>query len=252
MGVRSGLKEILRRFGYAFVPLAENEGLYDVDGLITIHNHDFIKDPAFQSAYARGVKAAGEYHWKWRVHIGLWAASTASRLPGDFLECGVNRGFLSTAIMSYLDWDSTGKTFYLVDTFAGLDDKLISDGSVTESERNRMHLDEGFYVTDLDSVRANFSEWRNVRIIPGAVPVALDQLESREFAYVHLDMNSAAADSAAFETLWPTVARGGIILLDDYAFCGYRDTKIALDKAANKLSVEIASLPTGQGLVVKT
>ena len=88
--------------------------MFNADGLQTIHCHDFVDDAAFVLAYQRGVKAIGgvdEYHWFWRVHIGLWAASGASKLDGDFVECGVNKGFLSSAIMEYLNWDSIGKTF---------------------------------------------------------------------------------------------------------------------------------------------
>ncbi len=66
------------------------------------------------------MEAAGQdYGWHWRVHVGLWAAASCASLEGDFVECGVNRGFLSSAIMEHLDWDKTGKHFYLLDTFNG-------------------------------------------------------------------------------------------------------------------------------------
>src|SRR5260221_13370256 len=80
-----------------------------------------MQDPSFCKAYARGCQAASDYRWHWRVHIGLWAAFTASRYPGDFVECGVNRGFLSSAIMEFLNWDSLQRTFYLLDTFEAID-----------------------------------------------------------------------------------------------------------------------------------
>ena len=71
--------------GPAFAP-------YDQDGLFSIHNHEFMADPDFIRAYARGVKAVGgvDYQWHWRVHVGLWAAANAAKRPGDFVECGVN------------------------------------------------------------------------------------------------------------------------------------------------------------------
>src|SRR4029079_9184251 len=79
-------------------PVTEiDQSIYDQDGLRTIHNHDFMRQPNFVRAYDRGIKAAGsDYNWHWRVHVGLWAAFLASKLPGDFVECGVNRGFLSS------------------------------------------------------------------------------------------------------------------------------------------------------------
>jgi hypothetical protein len=115
--------------------------IYDQDGLRSIHNHEFMDDPLFRKAYARGVRAAGQnYNWHWRVHVGLWAAASASRLDGDFVECGVNRGFLSSAIMDYLDWDSLGKQFYLLDTFRGLDERFVSaedgEGGGVREEQN--------------------------------------------------------------------------------------------------------------------
>ena len=90
----------------------KNQSSYNQDGLSSQHNNDFMSDPAFIKAYNRGVQAVGfDYNWHWRVHIGLWAARTAVNLDGDFVECGVNAGFLSSSIMYDLRWDSTGKIF---------------------------------------------------------------------------------------------------------------------------------------------
>ena len=76
---------------------------------------------------------------------------------------------MSSAIMESLDWDRTGKTFYLLDTFGG----LPSFESKEEFERNRRHIEEGFYVTNIDEVKANFAQWSNIRLIQGAVPETL-------------------------------------------------------------------------------
>jgi hypothetical protein len=40
-------------------------------------------------------------------------------------------------------------------------------------------------------------------------------------------------------------------LLDDYAYAGYRSQKLAMDAFARSKSVQILSLPTGQGLMIK-
>lgn len=251
MGIRKVIKQLIGRTGYTLLRLPDTEELYDRDGLISIHNHDFMNDPSFKKAYARGVLAAVDYRWEWRVHIGLWAARTALNLEGDFVECGVNRGFLSSAIMDYLDWDNTGKTFYLLDTFAGLDERDLLKENTVGIDRNKKHLDEGFYVDDIESVRANFSEWRNVKIIKGPVPDTLEQVAATKLAYLHLDMNSAPPEAAAFNRLWERLVPGAVILMDDYAFIGYEAQKRAMDEAAAEKGLLIASLPTGQGLVLK-
>ncbi len=227
---------------------------YLQDGLATFHNHDFMADPAFRSAYARGVAAAGQdYGWHWRVHIGLWAARTAVALPGDFVECGVNAGFLSSSIMQALDWNRLDKTFYLLDTFAGLDARFVSDQERRDGilEKNQAMIDNGFYVLDFAAVRRNFSEWRRVKIVKGSIPETLDQIESRRVAFVHIDLNCAPPEVAALRFLWDRLVPGAIVLLDDYAFAGYQVQKNAMDQLALELGVAIASLPTGQGLLIK-
>lgn len=254
MNIKSSIRRILEKTGYTVSRLPQNgASLYDQDGLRTSHNHDFMKDPSFQKAYKRGCKAASDYHWHWRVHIGLWAASTASKLAGDFVECGVNRGFLSSAIMEYLDWDSLNRTFYLLDTFQGLDPRYASgtDGAHSLTQSNSTDSKGNFYVRGPDSVRANFSEWNNIRIIEGSVPDTLPQVDSQNIAYLHLDMNCANAEVAALEFLWSRMLPGAVVLMDDYAYSGYESQKPAMDPFAHRKEVTIASLPTGQGLLIK-
>jgi hypothetical protein len=227
--------------------------VYDQDGLRSVHDHSFMNDPSFRRAYSRGVQAAGEYGWHWRVHIGLWAAKSASRLNGDFVECGVNRGFLASAIMEYVNWDSLGKQFYLLDTFNGIDDRYLSeeDRRFGTTDRNRHNLQSGFYVRSAESVRENFSQWKNVQIIEGAVPETLGRVAATEIAFLHLDMNCSFPEVAALECFWDRLVQGAFILLDDYAYEGYGVQKVAMDKVASAKGLTIASLPTGQGLLMK-
>ena len=50
---------------------------------------------------------------------------------------------------------------------------------------------------------------------------------------------------------WPRLVPGAAVVLDDYAFHGYHPQKQAMDDFARIHEVEIASLPTGQGLLLK-
>jgi hypothetical protein len=51
-------------------------------------------------------------------------------------------------------WDSLGKTFYLMDTFAGLDERFVSDAEKEAGmlDSNRRLLERGFYVAGVESV----------------------------------------------------------------------------------------------------
>lgn len=247
------LKRLVARMlaarGYELV--RDDPTVYGADGLRTIHNHDFIRDPAFARAYSRGVAAAGEdYGWEWRVHIGLWAATSAARLEGDFVECGVNRGFLSSAIMELLDWDTLGKTFWLLDTFAGVDETILPPAE-REHVRNRPELAGTRYVDGAEDARRNFAEWRNVRIIVGSVPSTLDQIDADAIAYLHLDMNASTPEVAALDALWPRLTRGAVVLFDDFGYLGFEPQHEAMSAFARDHGLPIASLPTGQGLLLK-
>lgn len=234
----------------AAVPL-----VYDQDGLRSVHDHDFMAEPRFVAAYQRGVQAAGrDYNWHWRVHVGLWAADVAAKLPGDFVECGVNRGFLSSAIMQYLDWDRLGKTFYLLDTFKGIDERYITPEERESGilKKNQELIDLGWYVVGADSVRRNFAEWRHVRVVEGTIPHTLSDITADQIAFLHLDLNCAPPEVEALRFCWPRLVPGGVVLLDDYAFRGYQPQKLAMDQVARELGVTIVSLPTGQGLLIKS
>ncbi len=253
------LPRALTRFAAALAYRAARvlgPGVYAQDGLVSVHNHDFMHDPAFMRAYARGRKALDgreDYRWHWRIHVGLWAAAAAAKLDGDFVECGVNRGFLSSAIMEYLDWDLRGRTFWLLDTFAGLDERLVSPEERERGAllRNRDELASGFYVRGAESVVANFAQWKNVRIVVGAIPATLPQVQTTRVAYLHLDMNCAPPEVAAAEYFWDRLVPGAMVLLDDYAYLGFGAQKRAMDAFAAEKGVAVCSLPTGQGLMVK-
>lgn len=250
--LRSKIKQALARSGYAVVG---TRGRYLQDGLFTVHNQHFRDDPAFREAYARGVQAANglDPEFEWRVHIALWAAQASLRAPGDFVECGVNAGFISSAIMHHLQWNTVGRRFFLIDTFRG---PVLEQYSREEMERGRFDrakdaLDAGAFVTDLERVRSNFSEWKDAVIIPGSVPEILPSVDVRAVALLHLDMNCAYPERAALEFFWERLTPGAMVLLDDYAYFGHEVQTKAIDEAAQALKANVLSLPTGQGLIIK-
>ncbi len=255
MSIKQRFLRLIANSGYA-AARALVPGVYARDGLISVHDHSFMQDSRFARAYARGVEAIGGediYHWQWRIHVGLWAARTAARIHGDFVECGVNHGFLSSAIMHDLDWDQTGRQFYLLDTFAGLDPRQVSAAEVNAGalDKNTESLRSNFYVSGVESVRANFSEWKNVRIVQGAIPDTLAEVQSKRIAYLHIDMNCAPPEVAALTHFWDLLSDGAVVLLDDYAYFGFGAQKLAMDEFAARHDVAICSLPTGQGLLLR-
>lgn len=246
---------IKKAIGYAGLRIIHTSRHYDSDGLFTIHSDHFRQDPAFRDAYQRGIEANNglDPHLEWRAHVALWAASSALAVPGDFVECGVNTGFISSAIMRGLNWDSVDKRFYLVDTFAG---PVVAQFSADERELGRHRIAEqqiatGGYETDIERVRANFAEWPNAIVTQGTVPDILPALDVDLVAFLHIDMNCAYPETSAIEYFWGRLSSGALVLLDDYAYFGYECQREAMDTAGRELGFNVLSLPTGQGLVIK-
>jgi hypothetical protein len=228
---------------------------FSSDGLFTPHQPRFLKDSRFQAAYRRGIEASRglDPNSEWRIHIALWAASRALEAQGDFVECGVNAGFLASAILQYLDEELTGRKLYLIDTFAG---PPLSQYSAEEIQHGRDQvareaLASGAYITDLAEVRSNFSQWPNAQVIQGQVPEVLHSLPLSQVSFVHLDLNSATPECAALEFFWSLLSDRGLVLLDDYAYFRSSPQGDALDAVGSRLGFEILSLPTGQGLILK-
>lgn len=131
--LKRSIQQVLGKLGIGAYRL---DGKYAEDGLLTVHSGTFRTDTRFRAAYVRGIRASNgiDPHFEWRVHTALWAAETSLRVNGDFVECGVNAGFISSAIMRRLDWNRVGRWFHLIDTFAG---PVLDQFSKAEVERLR-------------------------------------------------------------------------------------------------------------------
>lgn len=232
---------------------------YDADSLVTYDKSvDFLSDPRFVSAYRRGMDSghhicrpkgsSDDLHIEWRVHVALWAASHGTKLDGDFVECGVNTGMMSLAICEFLDFDTLGKTFWLFDTYAGIPREQITPA---EAKLGRHDENDRYYSESYDTARRNFAPFRNAKLVRGRVPDSLANVRVERVAYLSLDMNVAEPEVAALRFFWGKLSPGAIVLLDDYAWLGYRPQKDAIDDLASELGVDVLTLPTGQGLIVR-
>lgn len=191
-----------------------SRGAYLQDGFLTVHNSDFRHDPKFREAYRLG-KATGSWgrsDVEWRAYVCCWAAWSVRHKDGDFVECGVNRGGLSRTVIHYIDFDKLDKRFWLLDTFEGLPDHLIS-----EDERRRGILPGG-YEPCYDQVVETFRAFHGVEIVKGVIPDTLSQVTAAAICYLSIDMNNTAPEIAAAEHFWDRLVPGGMIVLDDYGW----------------------------------
>lgn len=224
------------------------------DGLISAHISDFMSDQKFLNAYREGVAQGGlENHpggIQFRVYVCCWAASYASKLDGDFVECGVGKGILSKAVCTYLEFNSINKKFYLFDTFCGIP---VEDAATASEFENMKNLNKLHFDSDYSKIVAqSFASFSRVEVIEGKVPGTFKDVNLGAIAYISIDMNNAKAEISAIGYLWDKLVSGGVVVLDDYAYGeDFRAQKEAWDRFSIDKGFEILSLPTGQGLIIK-
>jgi O-methyltransferase len=254
------IKKLLEKYGYevyakdAYHHLPKSSITYSYDLLYTYHNCDFMKDPRFLESYNLGKKTdvngtvLHNYEIFWRIHVLCWAAEHAKKLKGDFVDCGVNTGIFSRAVINYINFNSTGKTYFLLDTFSGLDERYSTDEEMKQQLNVKyVNNKENLY----NQVRNTFKDF-NVKIIKGAVPETLHHVDSNDIAYLSVDMNCIQPEIDALHFFWDKVVPGGVIILDDYGYGNVTNKqKEAHDKFAKSKNIEILSLPTCQGLIIK-
>ncbi len=221
---------------------------FNEDGLVTAHHPTFEDDERFVSAYEKG-RATGSWphgDLRWRAHVLCWAASRGAALDGDFVECGVNRGGSALTVMNYVDFERLGKRFYLLDTYEGLVAEQLSD------EERRAGLRGGGYEPCYEAVVRTFAPFGDaVRIIRGAVPSTLGEVDTQRIAFLSIDMNAREPEIAAAECFWDRLVPGAAMVLDDYGWRKHAAQRLAFDEFALKRSVPLLALPTGQGLILK-
>lgn len=213
------------------------------DGLLTANGSDFLREARFQHAYA-AAKATGSW-WnhdlQWRAYVVAWAAMQGCALEGDFVECGVHRGGFSRMIAEYVELRRLPqKKLYMIDTYSGVPARFGGEKF------------QGGYVECYDDVVRAFADLPNAIIIRGEIPEVLETVPVEKVSFLSIDLNSVEPSIAALEHFWPRMSRGAVVVLDDYNFTFFHDQKEAFDAYAPTIGVEILSLPTGQGLLVKT
>lgn len=218
------------------------------DGLYTKHNSDSLKEPLFVESYAL-AHSTGSFSGAWgqvdpeyRAYIYVWCAHHCKDLPGDYVECGVNKGGMARAAIHYTGFKSTStKKFYLLDTYQGTPTHSLRP---EETRRNK-------YEECYEDVKKNFKDFPNVKIIRGEVPATLQKVTSQSICFLSLDMNAVDPEIAAADYFWDKLTAGGIIVLDDYNNVGHELQKKGFDTFAAKHGLKVLSLPTGQGLIFK-
>jgi len=219
-------------------------------------NLGFMEDPRFIEAYNWSVFYefdGKKSHWRnrdlrWRVHICIWAAQQALKLDGDFVECGVDTAMFSGAIVKYLNFETTQRQFYLFDTYEGIPE---SSGMTEHEQRRRRKRNANAYFNSFAFVKDKMKAFNNAHMVKGFLPDTLAEIQGIKISYLSVDLNNAPSEKAVIERLWDQLTPGAIVVIDDYGFVGFEPQYKVWNDFAKSKGQMVATLPTGQGLLIK-
>ena len=233
---------------------------YRSDGFaVRNKNLGFMSDKKFDDAYQWSLNfefegrkspwAAERLDIRWRAHICVWAVKQALSLEGDLVECGVDSAILAGTIAKYFDFTSlASRNYYLFDTFDGI--PLVENMTSVE-ESNRDFLNKKFYFESLHFVERKMEKFENIKIVKGFLPDTLSEIKDRKISFLSVDLNNTPSEKAVIERLWGQLVLGAIVVIDDYAFRGHETQYEMWNTFSKQNDRMIATLPTGQGLLLK-
>lgn len=231
------LSYLVRRLGFSHRPLGPP------DWIQTPHSTEWAFQEPFRSSYDSAIRRVGEdYRIPWRVQTLVWGASIAVRLPGDFVELGTGRGFSMIAVADSIKTvQGEGKTIWCYDTFVKPSESGLGRGEF-----------ENVYASSVEAVEKSFHALRGIHFVVGDVRETLLENVPEEISFLHVDLNDPSTESWAIKLLWRRVVVGGLIILDDFANRGMDETNRVIRQTFHELDSEVLSLPSGQGLVIKS
>jgi len=239
--------------GHIVSSLKTVKNVYEQHGLTTfthdnlvalMRNESFLADPAFVAAVMANAEDDRDADKIWRLHTCCWAARSALAVDGDFVECGTYKGFYASVMMQYLRFELQPRQFYLYDTFAGLPEDWSSE--LEREQANPGYQWDGVHRDVLD----RFAIYPNVQVTKGIVPKVFDTVVPERIAFLHLDLNAGAAETAALDRLLPHLSDGAMVVLDDFGRQEQKDLCKAHLNWWHEHGHVILELPTGQGLVI--
>jgi hypothetical protein len=221
--VKRLVKGILRRVGLDLVRTAPDAGplTFDAaaDGIIPRVTPYTMTSPERVNALIRAVRYVAEHD-----------------IPGAIVECGVWRGgSMMAAAETLIGLGRTDRDLYLFDTFEGMTEPGVADlkpngksAAATFQERRVVGTDGSDWCrASIEEVRANlqgtgypagrlhFVKGRVEDTIPSAAPPAI--------AVLRLDTDWYDSTRHELEHLFPKLAQGGVLIIDDYgAWMGAR------------------------------
>lgn len=200
----------------------------------------WLNDQEFFDDYIEFMDPGNWHSADRKFMLNQFLNSTAG-IDGDFAECGAYAG--GSAIFMCRTAVARGRHVHLFDSFEGLSAPNAYDGS---------YWAKGALASAEDRIRANLERYSGqFTTYKGWIPSRFTEVEKKQFAFVHIDVDLYEPTRDSLEFFYPRVPSGGILLLDDHGFSSCPGARKAAIEFFDGKPERIIDVTTGQGLIVK-
>jgi glycosyltransferase involved in cell wall biosynthesis len=160
----------------------------------------------------------------------------AENVPGDLIEAGVWRGGAVVFLRGYLAaHEMTGRTVWVADSFAGLPGPRLAQDAGHDYSAARMPI----LAVPLEEVRETFRRYGllddRVRFLEGWFKDTLQRAPIEQLALARLDGDLYESTLDALRALYPRLAPGGFVIVDDYG--AFEPCRRAVDEFRAELGI---------------
>lgn len=198
-----------------------------------------------------------------KIHVLARAVEyvISRQLGGAFVECGVWRGGSMMAVaLTLLRLGVTDRDLYLFDTFEGMTEPGEADvkqgGEPVADVLQRASRDSSHWaIAPIDEVRAALLgvgyPQNRLHFVKGKVEETLPDEAPADVALLRLDTDWYSSTKHELIHLYPRLVRGGVLIIDDYAY--WRGARQAVDEyvSENELPLLLVRIDHGARLAVR-
>ncbi len=195
--------------------------------LVDLPMPDLDADPVFTAMFAQ-ARPHTMTHKETLFALYQAARHVAGRgIPGDFVECGVWKGgsaLMAGLALRHFDPAGVRRQLWLYDTFTGMTAPTAADvdvlGVAAQDYLDRYADDGRWCHAAQDGVggmlRAHGFGADDARLVAGDVLQTLRHTAPDAIAILRLDTDWYESTLAELQVLYPRLATGGVLIVDDY------------------------------------
>lgn len=181
-----------------------------------------------------------------RVFRGLLDAfERVSRVPGDVVECGVERGRSFLCLAHLVESEGPSRRLWGYDSFEGFPEPSAEDASSRTTKKGQFSqtsVADVLLVMKQAGIQKEFIEKR-VTLVPGFFDKSLKSSSPDTIALLHLDVDLYQSYRDCLDVLYPKVSPGGVILFDEYEDKEFPGAKKAVDEFFGAKNVAVQQSP---------